>query len=182
MIWCDRRPTMRRCRAVARQCSKSSQQRIWQPAQQRRRAPRRRQATISYRNLPLRNRRAWSDRATSRPLSTRSATSELAAGDRNGALQNYELTSAIARKVLAVSPDNIAWQHGLATSLDRVGNARMAAGDRVSAAQAYDESALIFAKLVAARPNDNQLKRNLSVSLRITSAKCEMRLEILPGL
>jgi hypothetical protein len=86
-------------------------------------------------------------------------------GDRAGALEAYEESLAIRRKLAASDPGNTGWQSDLGVGLARVGDVRLAAGDRMGALSAYEESLAIMRKLAASDSGNAASQTDVVVSL-----------------
>ena len=69
------------------------------------------------------------------------------------------------RRLTATEPDKAAWQHDVAVSLEKIGDARAAAGERAAALAAYEESLAITRRLAAADPGNADLQRAVNVGV-----------------
>jgi tetratricopeptide (TPR) repeat protein len=102
----------------------------------------------------------------------RVADVKFAAGDKVGALANYEkdreITEALARR----EPNNAASQRDLSVCLNRIGDVKFAMNDRAGALAAFEAALAIRTALTTLDPNDPERRRDKSISLeRIGNVK-----------
>jgi tetratricopeptide (TPR) repeat protein len=86
-------------------------------------------------------------------------------GDRTRALQAYEDSLAMARRLAASNPGNAEWQRDVSTGLNNIGTVRRDVGDGAGALQAFEESLAIARRLAVTDPGNTQWQRDVSANL-----------------
>jgi tetratricopeptide (TPR) repeat protein len=85
-------------------------------------------------------------------------------GDREGALESFRKSLAIAKALVARDPGNAQWQWDLAASHDRIGDALIADGKVKDALASYRHGLVIAEALVKRDPGHAGWQRDLAVS------------------
>ena len=85
-------------------------------------------------------------------------------GDLAGALDGYERSLPIARKLAARDASNADWQRDLSITLAAIGNLRVEARDFAGAREAFADSLRIREMLAAAEPDNALWQRDLVIA------------------
>jgi len=85
-------------------------------------------------------------------------------GDLDGALEAFEESLTVRRRLSASDPRNTLWQRDVTLSLDGIGDVRVSRGDLDGALKAFEESLAGARRLSASDPRNAAWQRDLAVS------------------